>query len=216
MAELVVAGITPVRRKKGWFELDIRGKPPFFIDEETIVKNGLAVGDLISDAAWKRVKEEADLAWLKYRGMQIISRRMISERDLRRKLSAERKSPELRDRAMKLLREYGFFDDSKYAAAFIRSQMTRGVKSRRFLRQKLREKGIAEEIAAQAMEAELAEFDESSAVIELAKKKYRSLKYLPPVKARARLINFLRGKGFSWDVIREALNKTIDEEEDFF
>jgi len=210
-----VAGITPVRRKKGWFELDVRGKPPFFIDEETTVKNGLAVGDLISDAAWKRLKEEADLAWLKYRGMQIISRRMISERDLRRKLSAERKSPELRDRAMKLLREYGFFDDSKYAAAFIRSQMARGVKSRLFLRQKLREKGIAEEIGAQAMEAELAEFDESSAVIELAKKKYRSLKYLPPVKARDRLINFLRGKGFSWDVIREALNKTIDKEEDF-
>ena len=210
-----MAGITPVRRKKGWFELDVRGKPPFFIDEETTVKNGLAVGDLISDAAWKRLKEEADLAWLKYRGMQIISRRMISERDLRRKLSAERKSPELRDRAMKLLREYGFFDDSKYAAAFIRSQMARGVKSRLFLRQKLREKGIAEEIGAQAMEAELAEFDESSAVIELAKKKYRSLKYLPPVKARDRLINFLRGKGFSWDVIREALNKTIDKEEDF-
>lgn len=215
MAELVVAGIVPVKRKKGWFELDTKGKPPFLIDEETIIKNSLVVGGFISEAKWNRIKDEADFAWLKYRGMQILSRRMISERDLRRKLSAERRSPTLRDEAMTLLKRYGFYDDSIYAAAIVRSQMARGVKSKLFLKKKLWEKGIGEEIARQAMATELVEFDETEAVTELAQKKYRSLRSLPPEKARSRLINFLRGKGFLWDTIKLAVDKTINKDEDY-
>jgi len=194
---LVIAGIEPVKRGKGWFELRIKGKPPFFIDEETVYKNGLRAGDVISDARLQRVKQQADLAWLKHRGMQILSRRMISERDLGRKLSAERKSPAIIDEAMAQLKGYGFFDDSRFAAAFVRSQMARGVKSRLYLKQKLWEKGIDKEIADRVIETELEGFDEEAAVMELAKKKFRSLKRLPTDKARNRLISFLRGKGLS-------------------
>ncbi len=215
MAELLIAGIEPVKRKKGWFELKIKGKPPFLIDEETIHKNSLRVGDIISDARFQRINQHADLAWLKHRGMQILSRRMISERDLTRKLSAERRSPAIRDDAMAQLKRYGFFDDSRYAAAFIRSQMARGVKSRLYLKQKLWEKGIDKEMAELAIEMELEGFDEQDAVMELAKKKLRSLKHLPADKARNRLISFLRGKGFSWDTINSAVKTVLaDESED--
>ncbi len=212
MAELLIAGIEPVKRKKGWFELTIKGKPPFLIDEETIYKNSLRVGDVISDARFQRIRQHADLAWLKHRGMQILSRRMISERDLRRKLSAERKSPAIRDEAMAQLKRYGFFDDSRYAAALIRSQMSRGVKSRLYLKQKLWEKGIDKEIAEPAIETELEGFDEKDAVMELAKKKLRSLKRLPADKTRNRLISFLRGKGFSWDTINSAVKTVLANE----
>lgn len=215
MAELLVAGIEPVKRKKGWFELTIKGKPPFFIDEETLVKNSLRIGDIISDAKLRRIHEDADLAWLKYRGMQILSRRMISERDLRRKLSAERRPQALRDKALGILKEYGFYDDYKYAGALIRSQMARGVKSRMYLQKKLWEKGIAEDIATKALQVELAEVDIESAVFELAAKKYKTLRNLPLQKSKSRLINFLRGKGFSWDMIRRAVDEIVqDEEED--
>ena len=215
MAELVITGIEPVKRRKGWFELKIEGKPPFFIDEETIYKNSLRVGDVISDARLQGIKQQADLAWLKHRGMQILSRRMISERDLRRKLSAERKSPAIRDEAMAQLKRYGFFDDSRFATAFIRSQIARGVKSRLYLKQKLWEKGIDREIAELVIETELEGFDEKAAVIELAKKKFKSLQHLPADKARNRLISFLKGKGFSWDTINSAVKTVLaDESED--
>ncbi len=212
MAELVIAGIEPVKRVKGWFELRIKGKPPFLIDEETIYKNSLRVGDIISGASFQRINQHADLAWLKHKGMQILSRRMISERDLRRKLSAERKPPAIRDEAMAQLKRYGFFDDSRYAAALIRSQMSRGVKSRLYLKQKLWEKGIDKEIAEPAIETELEGFDEKDAVMELAKKKLRSLKRLPADKTRNRLISFLRGKGFSWDTINSAVKTVLANE----
>ena len=212
MVELVIAGIEPVKRRKGWFELRIKDKPPFLIDEETIYKNGLKVGDVIPEAHLQQVKKQADLAWLKHTGMQILSRRMISERDLRRKLSAERKSPPVRDEAMAELKRYGFYDDSRYAGALIRSQMARGVKSRLYLKQKLWEKGIDKETAERAIETELEGFDERDAVIELARRKFRSLQRLPAEKARNRLISFLRGKGFSWDTINSAVGGVLANE----
>lgn len=212
MAEFVIAGIEPVKRKKGWFELSIKGKPPFLIDEETIFKNGLKPGDDISEANLQRVKQQADLAWLKYRGMQILSRRTVSERDLKRKLSAERKSPAVRGEAMAQLKRYGFYDDSRFATAFIRSQMARGVKSRLYLKQKLWEKGIDKEIAERAIETELEGFDEEAAVMELTRKKFKSLQHLPADKTRNRLISFLRGKGFSWDTINSAVKSVLKNE----
>ncbi len=113
---------------------------------------------------------------------------------------------------MAQLKRYGFFDDSRYAAAFIRSQMARGVKSRLYLKKKLWEKGIDKEIAEPAIETELEGFDEKDAVMELAKKKLRSLKRLPADKTRNRLISFLRGKGFSWDTINSAVKTVLANE----
>lgn len=212
MAENLIVEIEPAKRKKGWFELKIRGKPPFLIDEETIFRNALKAGDIISDSRLRQVKEEADLAWLKYRGMQILSRRMLSERDLRRKLSSERKPAELRDQAMSRLKGYGFYDDSIYAAAYIRSQMARGIKSRLYLRKKLWEKGISREISESAIDRELEGFDEKSAVRELASKKLKTLSNLSPEKAKSRLVNFLRNRGFSWDLIRDAVAEVMGQE----
>jgi regulatory protein len=214
LAENLTVEIEPAKRKKGWFELKIRGKPPFLIDEETVFRNGLKAGDIISDSRLGRVKEEADLAWLKHRGMQILSRRMLSERDLRRKLSAERKPAELRDKAMSKLKEYGFYDDSIYAAAYIRSQLAHGVKSRLYLKKKLWEKGISREISESAINKEFEGIDEEAAVRKLATKKLGTLSNLPPEKAKSRLVNFLRNRGFSWDLIRDAVNHALDEERD--
>lgn len=214
MAELLIAGIEPVKRTKGWFELVIRGKPPFYIDQETLYRNNLKVGDIISEPKWKQIKSEADLAWLKYKGMQILSRRMLSERDLRRKLAAERKPQAVTDEAMADLKRFGFYDDSQFAAAFIRSQMAHGVKSKLYLKKKLWEKGIGEDVATEALGSELGEFDELSAVAQLARKKYKTLQNLPKEKARSRLINFLRGRGFSWDIIRHAIDAVAGEERD--
>jgi regulatory protein len=212
LAELVIAGIEPVKRRKGWFELKIKGRPPFFVDEETIFKNGLKAGNAISEVQLQQLKKQADLAWLKHTGMQILSRRMVSERDLRRKLSAERKSPAIRDEAMAQLKRYGFYDDSRFATAFIRSQMARGVKSLLYLKQKLWEKGIDKDTAERAIETELEGFDEEAAVMELARRKFKSLQHFPAEKVRNRLISFLRGRGFSWDTINSAVRSVLANE----
>jgi len=215
MAEYIITGLEPVKRKKGWFELFIKDKPPLFVNEEIIVAHDLTVGLIFSDAKLKIIKKSSDVAWVKYRAMQILNRRMISERDLRKKLSAEKRPASTLDEVISRLKEYGFVDDLKYAGAYIRSQLSRGAKSRLYLKKKLWEKGINAEIAVAGINQELEEYDESGAVIELARKKYKTLQKLPPDKAKNRLINYLKGRGFSWDTIRVALNVVMNKKEDY-
>ena len=189
MAELIVTGLEPVKRKKGWFELYVKGKPPLFVNEEIILKYDLAVGLVFSDAKLNKIKSDSDFGWIKYRAMQVLDRRMISERDLRKKLAAERRPASVVTDVLTQLKEYGFVDDLKYAGAYIRSQLNRGAKSKLYLKKKLWEKGINSEIAVAAIDEELGEYDEVGAVIELAREKYKSLQKLPADKAKNRLIS---------------------------
>jgi len=214
VAELMITGLEPVKRKKGWFELTVKGKPPFFIDEETVYKNGLKIGDIVSDAGYKKIKENSDRAWIKYRALQILSRRMISERDLRRKLSAERRSSALRDEVLTQLRQYGYIDDLKYACAYIRSQISHGGKSRLYLKKKLFEKGIKADISEAALDSELAGYDENTVVLELARKKLKSIKGETPLKTKQKLAAFLRGRGFGWGAINNAASKLMNNGEE--
>jgi regulatory protein len=214
VAEHIVTGLEPVKRKKGWFELNVKGKPPFYIDEEIIYKNNIGIGEILSDSRLKQVKEQSDRAWLKYRAFQILSRRTLPERELRRKLSAERKPVGLRDEVLSWLKEYGYINDYQYACSYIRSQMSSGGRSRLYLKKKLFDKGISGETAELALNAELADYDEQEIALELSRKKLKTLKDEKPLKAKQRLASFLRSRGFGWDAINRAASALIDNKQE--
>jgi len=198
-------------RPKGWFELVVEGRPPFFIDAEAILRHSLRTGDTISEAKFRKIREEGDIAWLKYRAMQILSRRMISERDLRRKLSEERRPKDIREAVISQLKGYGFLDDMQFATSFVHTQMAHGPKSRPYLKKKLFEKGIYDPLATEAISRQLEGFDEKAAVKAIAEKKYKTVKHLPPQKAKLRVVNFLKSRGFSWGAIRDAIAEIFED-----
>jgi regulatory protein len=201
---LLIRGLEPTK-PKGWFELRVEGGPPFLVDGEIVLRHSLKTGDELSEGLYNSIRNEADIAWLKSRAMAILARRMISERDLRRKLSDERRPQAAREEVISLLKNYNLIDDAKYAESFVRTQVAHGPESKLYLKKKLRQKGIDDETAQNAIEAQFENFDEVAAVKKIASKKYKTVKHLPPQKARARVINFLRGRGFSWDIIKQAI-----------
>ena len=198
-------------KPKGWFELIMEGKPPFLVDSEIIVKHSLKKGLEISEELYAKIRGEADIAWLRNKAMQILARQMISERDLRRKLTNEGRPKWVRDEVISLLKRYGYIDDAKYAATFTRTQMSRGPKSRMYLLKKLREKGISEEHSKAAVDNEYAGYDEKGAVKDLALKKYKTVKHLPIQKAKNKVISFLRSRGFSWNAISEVVKDIFSD-----
>jgi SOS response regulatory protein OraA/RecX len=76
----------------------------------------------------------------------------------------------------------------------------------------LREKGISDEIALQAIEKELEGFDEVDAVRKMARKKYKTVKHLPPAAAKNRVVNFLRSRGYRWDTIKKAIEGMFSDD----
>lgn len=205
MPDYVITSLDEAR-PKGWFELSIEGKPPFLIDAETIFRHSLRAGEIVDETKLLKIKDEADVSWLKYKATKILASRMISERDLRRKLSEEKRPNSAREDVIAQLKHYGMLDDLKYATSLIRTQMAFGPKSKLFLKKKLREKGVDDQTAESAITGEFEGFDEVSAVREIARKKYKTVKYLPAEKAKGRVINFLRSRGFQWDIIKKAID----------
>ena len=82
---------------------------------------------------------------------------------------------------------------------------------KRRLALELRQKGIEREI----IERELGKLGDEklSGLAEgLAEKKVKTLKNFPYFEAREKLIAFLSRRGFSWEIIKEVVAKTLKKE----
>jgi regulatory protein len=71
------------------------------------------------------------------------------------------------------------------------------------VRRELRLKGVAEDDAVEAV----AELDDSEAALKAAEARAGRLCRLPAEEARRKLSDFLRRRGFSWELTRQTLNR---------
>ena len=104
------------------------------------------------------------------------------------------------DQALDKLQEMGYLDDARYAAAFIRSSVSRGRGPQR-ISYELREHGVDNAIASQA----LAEADVDWHVLASEQREKKFGREIPAdYKERARQSRFLAGRGFYTDAIKAA------------
>jgi len=102
---------------------------------------------------------------------------------------------------VKRLTKIGLLNDRAYAEAFIRDKMRFSPKSRFALMQDLFSKGINKEIASQALDTEMK--DEYTLLEEAYIKKYKETDITLQDKKK---INFLRRRGFAWDLITKFIS----------
>lgn len=109
------------------------------------------------------------------------------------------------------LLQQGYLDDAAYARQVARARAIAGGVSRRRVVTVLRQKGIAAEVAAEAIDAALAdvEIDEYGAARSAAQKRLRALASLEPQKRRQRLYAYLARRGYEQDVIRRVLSEVL-------
>ena len=207
-----ITALESIKRKKGWFEIRFDNNLSFNVNDELVLKCLLKVGRNLTKNEIEKLRNEADYLFLKKKALDILSRRRISERELRRKLRSERKFSYHTDKVVGGLKNIGLIDDLTFASSAINSFLISGPKSRMYIRQKLYQKGIPKEIAEKAIESELADYDESQAALGLARKKFETVKPLSTLKAKKRIADFLRGRGFSWDIVNYCLNSLFIEE----
>ena len=78
---------------------------------------------------------------------------------------------------------------------------------RLYIKSKLYQKGVPKTISEEAVETELVDYNEAEAAMKIARKKYKTVKDLPQLKAKKRIADFLRGRGFDWDIVNQALDE---------
>ncbi|MBC9733517.1 regulatory protein RecX [Nocardioides marmotae] len=131
-----------------------------------------------------------------------------SRKQLADKLEAKDVPAELAERLLDRFEEVGLVDDEAFARAWIASRQPGKGLARRALAQELRRKGVADEVAREALD-EIDPADEEEAARALVRKKLRSLSRVDDATATRRLVGMLARKGYggglAFAVVREEL-----------
>jgi len=143
-----------------------------------------------------------------------------SRKELADKLAAKDVPTDVATRLLDRFEEVGLVDDEAFARSWIAS---RGAKeagggrllARRALAQELRRKGVADEVAREALD-EIDPGQEEAAARLLVRKKLRSLSRVDDTSATRRLVGMLARKGYgsglAFAVVREELAQAGREE----
>lgn len=136
-----------------------------------------------------------------------------SRQQLADKLQAKDVPTDLANRLLDRFEEVGLIDDEAFARSWIASRGSAGsgggrLLAKRALAQELRRKGVADEVAREALD-EIDPADEEAAARALVRRKLRSLARVDDVTATRRLVGMLARKGYggglAYAVVRDEL-----------
>jgi regulatory protein len=147
------------------------------------------------------------------RALTLLSFRPRSIAELRRQLLRKGEPPAAVEAAILRLRELKYLDDADFARQFARTKLLAAGSSRRRIVLELTRKGVARDIADQAV-AELGDsegIDPAAAARRVAEKKWKSLAKLDDFTRRRRLYAFLARRGFDPDEIRSVMTALGEE-----
>lgn len=135
----------------------------------------------------------------------LLSRRAYTRAQLRNKLERKEATPEVIDRVITRLEELNFVDDEAFATMYVRSRQQK--KGRIALRQELFQKGVPEEIVDKVVDKLETPTQIEAALAVLEREAWRFDKD-DPRKNRAKAYAFLARRGFTGEVVSEALERS--------
>ncbi|MFA5060242.1 MAG: regulatory protein RecX [Candidatus Omnitrophota bacterium] len=137
---------------------------------------------------------------------RLIKVRNRSTKELIDRLTRKRFSKSIIDSILQYLQKTQLVDDAQFTKDWIRARLHKPYGLRR-IAYELKEKGISDSLAKNAIAQVKADYPEEAIVSELIKKRVERYKNLEKTKIKQRLFNYLANRGFNIDTIERVLNK---------
>lgn len=200
---MTVTDITDVTKKQCKIMLD--DEFDFVLYKGELRRYGIKQGETLDEATYDRIIGEVLVKRAKLRALNLLKSRSYTEKRLRDKLEAGKYPAACIEQAIAYVKSYGYINDEQYAADFL---FYHGRNLNRLqIFQKLKQKGIAEEIIRDVYEryqkSGAAPDEEELIKNYLIKKKYTPSEDAPDAKNK--LIRTLMQKGFRYDRIAAVL-----------
>jgi len=155
---------------------------------------------------------EHSLARAKQVVWRLLARRDHGERELAQRLARKGFSREVVAGTIAYFRDLGYLDDRLFAVAQTRRLAAgKGWGNRRLLSH-LRERGISEPLAEEAVAAVRQEWSEEQAIVSLIKNKTKKRPLKGDPKGKQQLYRFLLGRGFPPGLICELIKRAEEED----
>lgn len=180
-----------------------------YLRYDTVLKFGLKKNDEVDEKLLLNLKAEDDRLQIKELSFNLLSRRMHSAYEIKRKLLLKKFPSERIDEAIRDLLERNYLNDSLFAEKYAFEKLKNAKTGLIKIKAELLGKGVDKKI----IDSVLNKFDNSAELVKnaihLGNKKVSTALYakLPASKKKEKLFRFLISKGYSSEIVKIALNK---------
>ncbi len=178
----------------------------FILYQKDIDQYGISEGLVLSQELYQRIMEDTIYRRAKQKALAILKFMDRSEQELRKKLNETGYPADIIEQTIHYVSEYGYLNDERFGAAYIRSRMH--TKSKLAIKTELLQKGLDKSLITQLFESAYNDEDlEDAELVAIKKaiaKKTKSLEELNQ-EEKQKLIASLYRKGFDFSKIRQII-----------
>ena len=200
--EKIITALEP--QKKNPERMNVYLDDQFAFGISRFVGAWLKRGDKLEDAKIKELLDEDQREVALQRALRFIAYQPRSEKEVTDKLTTVGINEAIIDSVMQELKEKNYLDDQRFAQDWIESRCASKPRSYRFYSYELKRKGISEEKINQALQAAP---PEEELAYQLGRKYMLRYAALDPEDFKKKMQSVLARRAFSYDVIRQTINK---------
>lgn len=193
-------------KRPGKADIFLNGKRAFSMNafDAGILERGSVMDP--SEVEKRAAEDEKQRCWAST--LRLLGVRARSRLELSRLLLGKNFSPNATKEALSRAETAGFINDEAFAKEWIDARLRNQPKGRYLLKQELLQKGIDEPLIDRLLDDGM---DEPAAALTLLRKKAWKWKGLDDWAFKQKAYTFLSGKGFTFDITQEAVERFLDE-----
>jgi len=180
------------------------------VHAEVVFQMGLALEQELSPAQLEQLRYEEELQRTVDRAFNYLSFRPRSREEVRRYLRRKQTPPEIIESVLARLDRLNLVNDRDFASFWIENREQFNPRGAQVLKNELRMKGVARDVADELVEEDK---DEERA-LHAGRKKALSLLHIPDIDYatfRNRLGSFLQRRGFSYEISKRTIRALWEE-----
>ena len=207
---MIITKIQKQKGKKSRYNIFIDGKEQFSISDAVLIENGLIEGKEITIQEFENLKKEAVKSNCEECLLSYLDYRMRSEREIFNHLRKKGYPIYIIMPLIQKYKKYGYINDMQFAKKYLEDLINFHAQGKFMLKYKLQSKGISKDLAEHTINEILSPEKEIELAITLLKKNEYKFKKFKGKELYSKVYAFLRRKGFSNDIIREAIEHTTE------
>ncbi|WP_026573506.1 recombination regulator RecX [Bacillus sp. UNC438CL73TsuS30] len=186
----------------------------FSVDSDVLIKFQLKKGLELDDFSFLEIQYQDDIRKAYHHAIQYLSKRMRSEKEITDYLAKKEIDEPIINEVLHKLTSQKYIDDWEYAHAFVRTQVNTTDKGPDLIWLELKDRGIKEDFARQALQDFPYELQVEKASI-LAKKFFEKNTKDSERIVKQKLEGLLLRKGYPFEIIQIAVNESeLDKDDD--
>ncbi len=197
---MIITGIKVQVKNPDRVSVYVDEKYAFSLSYPQVLDQKIRVGLVVDEARIAELKHASDFGKAYERALMFVMLRPRSVREVQDYARRKKWTPEDAELIINKLIAKRYLSDSAFARSWVQSRALGNKTSARKMRMELKQKGVADEIIKEVLEASA--YDELDALRALIAKKRKLARY----KDDQKLMRYLAGQGFSFDDIKTALN----------